>query len=261
MLLTSGYTVGTNQPLTNARILWSMLTGTVVADGTGGVLATNDFTGQRWTAPEGLADWTLTLDAPAPLDTVMIACHNLNGASCILRTSPDLVTAYTDHYSWTQQDNATIALMLNNGGVPHQVQRIQLELADGSGYKVGIIRAGVALQMTQPLYGGHKPINLNRVTEAQHIMSETGQWLGRIGKLQTIRTSYEWDLLFADWYDSVFEPFAQTLPLKPFGIIANPQAMPKNLAWCWTNSDVSPENMGGGRPFMKVELNVVGFAG
>lgn len=258
-LSTTAYTVGSNEPLNHARILWDMLDGTVSGDGTNPGLAANDYTAQRWTLAAGVNDWTLTLTEAADVDTVFISAHNLAGRTVIISTSPDLVTAYTDRVTIVVPDNSTIAALFNDGsGNAISAQRIKVNVSEGAGNVVGIIRAGVALQMQRSFYGGYAPIRLNRVTEGQQAFSETGQWLGRTEKRRALSTTYTWLHLTADWYRANFEPFAQTLPLSPFGIVGNPSRMAEDVAWCWMQEDPSPSNMGL-RDLMQVSLNVTGY--
>jgi hypothetical protein len=145
-----------------------------------------------------------------------------------------------------------------NTGEPLDVRRYRVSIAGGG--IVGIIRAGEALQMHQPLYGGHRPALFNRLTEGQQSFSETGQWLGRTLKRLAFETAYTWEHIPVTWYRDNFEPFAQTLPLKPFAIAGNPQAMPQDVAWAWVQNDVAPENMGI-RNFVSFSLEVTGYAG
>lgn len=258
-LSTTGYTVATNEPLNHARILWDMLSGTVTADGTNPSFAANDYTAQRWTLAAGANDWTLTLAAAADVDTVFIAAHNLAGRTVTISTSPDLVTAYTTRATIVVPDNTTLAVMFNQGsGASVSARRIKVNVSEGSGNVVGIIRAGEALQMQRSFYGGYAPIRLNRVTEGQQSFSETGQWIGRTEKRRALSTTYTWQHLTASWYRTNFEPFAQTLPLKPFGIIGNPSRMAEDVAWAWVQNDPRPSNMGI-RDLMEVSLDVTGL--
>lgn len=257
-LSTSGYTVGSNQPLNHARILWDMIEGTVTADGSDGDLAANDYTFQRWAPGAGSQSWTIQTAADADVDCVFIAAHNLSGLTVTIATSATTGGAFTTRATINPTDNTTIAALFNNSGTAYTVRRVRVTVSDGDGVRVGIIRAGVALQMTQPIYGGHGPLGLNRVTEAQQQISETGQWLGRMEKRRALSTTYEWEHLEAAWYRSTFEPFARTLPLKPFGIVGNPSKMTDDVGWCWTDQDVRPANMGIA-DFMDVSLPVTGF--
>ena len=257
-LSTAGYTVGSNQPLNHARILWQPITGTITATGTDPILAANDYTSQRWALASGANDWELEAASAADVDTVFISAHNIAGRTITISTSPDLVTAYTLRATIAVADNSTIAAMFNDDGAMVSAQRIKISVSEGTGNVVGIIRAGAALQMTQPFYGGFAPTRLNRVTEGQQSFSETGQWLGRTLKRRALTGKYDWTHLKSDWYRSTFDPFAKTLPLYPFGIIGNPARMPEDVVWAWANADVSPSNMGV-RDYMQVGFNVVGF--
>ena len=258
-LNTTGYTLGSNEPLTHSRILWDMLTGTVTADGTDGDFAANDYTAQRWTLAAGANDWELELATAADVDTVFMSAHNLTGRTVVISTSPDLVTAYATRATVVVADNSTIAAMFTDGsGDPISAQRIKINVSEGTGNVVGIIRAGEALQMQRSFYGGYSPIRLNRVTEGQQSFSETGQWLGRTEKRIALTTTYAWSHLTADWYRANFEPFARTLPIMPFGIIGNPSAMAEDVAWVWTSQDAAPQNTGLVN-LMNVSLGVTGY--
>lgn len=258
-LSTTGYAVGSNEPLNHARILWDMLDGAVTGDGADPSFAANDYTAQRWTLAAGANDWTLTLAAAADVDTVFISAHNLSGRTVVISTSPDLVTAYTTRATIVVPDNSTIAALFNDGsGNAISARRININFSEGTGNVVGIIRAGEALQMQRSFYGGYAPIRLNRVTEGQQSFSETGQWIGRTEKRRALSTGYSWSHLTAAWYRANFDPFAQTLPLKPFGIVGNPSRMSEDVAWAWVQDDPAPSNMGI-NDLMQVSLNVTGL--
>ena len=262
-LSTSGYTVGSNQPLNHARILYAPITGTVAFNGTNGNLATNDFTFQRWNCGTLPSDWLLTTAANASIDTVIIAAHNLGstGSTVEIYTSPTTGGAFTTSSTVTPSDDDTIAVMLNNNGTPYVIRRLLVRVTGAStAAQIGIIRAGVALQMERPVYGGVQPIGLNRIVETRHAMSESGQWLGRTIQRQARRTTMEWTNLTAAWYRSTFEPFSMALPQTPFALIQNPLRMPESVAWCWTDQTPTPSNMGV-RDLMQVSLDVTGYLG
>lgn len=260
-LSTSGYTVGSNEPLSHARILWQPITGTVTADGTGGALAANDFTAQRWDCGTLPANWTLVTAANASVDTVFIAAHNLGstGSTVIVQTAATVGGAFTTRATIVPTDNSAIAVMINSAGVPYVIREIRVQITGASpDAQIGIIRAGVALQMQQPVFGGVRPIGLTRMVETRHSMSETGQWIGRTIQRQASSTEMNWTHLRAAWYRTNFAPFALALPQTPFGLIQNPALMPESVAWVWTDQVPSPANMGV-RDFMEVSLPVTGL--
>lgn len=258
-LSTSGYTVAANQPLTCARILWSDLVGAVTGGGTNPAYADNDYTNQRWVCGVLPATWTLETAADAPIDTVFIAAHKLVGCTILVETSNTTGGAFVTRATIVPTDNSTIAVMFNNAGVPHTIRRFRLTISGApTSAEVGIIRGGVALQMAQPVFGGVKPIGLNRAVETRHSISETGQWLGRTIQRQASMTTMEWTHLTAAWYRANFAPFALSLPQTPFALIQNPLRMPESVAWAWTDTSPAPENMGV-LDFMQVSLPIIGF--
>lgn len=256
----SGYTVGSNQPLTHARILWSPISGTITAAGTDGALAANDFTFQRWETGALPSNWTLVAAANVSVDTVFIAAHNLGtvGATVAVQTASTLGGAFTTRATIVPTDDSAIAVMINNAGTPYSVRELRIRVTGSTAARIGIIRAGVALQMAQPVFGGVNPVGLNRLVETRHAMSETGQWLGRTVQRQALRTTMDWSHLGSAWYRASFQPFALTLPQKPFGLIQNPLRMPESVAWAWTDESPAPSNMGI-RDLMAVSLNITGF--
>jgi hypothetical protein len=257
-LITSGYTVGNNEPLNHARILYDFKPAGVGGSGTNPEFAYNDYTAQRWDTG-GSATFIALFASAFPVDTFVIAAHNLAGIPVTITTSSTTGGTQIQRASFTPVDNTPIFVMANSAtGLPFSVRRFEVNVASQAA--VGIIRAGLALQLQQPLYGGHNPALWNRVTEGQQAFSETGQWLGRTQKRLAYATNYEWTHIKAAWYRDNFEPFAQTLPLKPFAIAGNPQAMPYDVAWAWAQGDVQPQNMGI-RDFVTMGMQVTGYGG
>lgn len=257
----TGYTVGNNQPLTHARILYAPITGTVTAGGTNGDLAANDFTNQRWAAGALPSNWTIVAAANVDVDTVFIAAHNLGstGSTVLVQTASTLGGAFTTRATIVPTDDSAIAVMINNAGTAYSIRELRLAVSGASAdVEVGIIRAGVALQMQRPVFGGIQPIGLTRIVETRHSISETGQWLARTIQRQASKTTMPWQNLEAAWYRSDFHPFSLTLPQTPFGFIQNPARMPESVAWCWVNQTPQPENMGV-RDLMSVSLEITGL--
>lgn len=255
---TAGYTLGSNQPLNHARILWNPLTGTVTGGGTNPAFAANDYTSQRWLLSPGSQNWTLQTAADATVDSVFIAAHNLTGKTVTISTAATAGGSHTTRATFAVDDASTIAAFFNDAGAAYTIREVRVNVNDGTDVAIGIIRAGVSLQMPIPIYGGHRPLNLNRVTEAQQQFSETGQWLGRIIKRRAVTTSYDWEYLDAAWYDANFEPFAQTLPLRPFCIAGNPLRITSDVGFVFTDRDPEPSNMGI-NAYRQVSLPVTGY--
>jgi len=255
---TANYTVGTNEPLSHARILYAPLTGTITGDGTNPSYAANDYTSQRWSLVPGSNTWTLVAAGDVSIDCVFIAAHNLAGKVVTISTASTAGGAHTTRETVSPTDNTTICALFNNSGVAYTIREVRLVINDGADIAIGIIRAGTALQMPIPIYGGHRPLNLNRVTEAQQQFSEAGQWLGRIIKRRAVTSAYEWEYLTASWYDTYFEPFSQTLPLNPFFIAGNPSKITSDVGFVWTDRDLEPTQMGI-QTYRSVSIGVTGY--
>lgn len=255
---TAYYTVGTNEPLNHARILYAPISGTVIAPGSNPSYALNNYTSQRWQLVPGENGFVLTASSDQDVDCLFIAAHNLIGKYVTVAYSASVGGAQTNIAQIQPTDNSTICILFNNAGVPYRVRDIAIWINDGTDVAIGIIRFGKAMQMPIPIYGGHRPLNLNRVTEAQQQFSETGQWLGRIIKRRAVTSSYDWEYLKASWYDTYFEPFAQTLPLNPFCIAGNPSKIGSDVGFVWTDRDVEPSNMGI-KAYRSVSLSVTGY--
>lgn len=256
---TAYYTVGTNEPLNHARILYAPIIGTITADGSNGSFAANNYTSQRWVLNPGACNWTLQTIADVTVDCAFIAAHNLAGHTVTISTAATAGGAHTTRAIITPTDNTTIGIIFNDTtGFALTVREVRVSVNDGTDIAIGIIRFGKALQMPIPIYGGHRPLNLNRVTEAQQQFSETGQWLGRIIKRRAVTSSYDWEYLKASWYDTYFEPFAQTLPLNPFCIAGNPSKIGSDVGFVWTDRDPEPSNMGI-KAYRSVSLSVTGY--
>lgn len=256
MLDTASYTLGSNQPLTNARILYAPILGTVTGTGSNPAYAANDYTSQRWDLVPGSNSWLLT--ATANVDCLFIAAHNLAGKTIDIQTAAVAGGPYTTRRSITPTDSSSICVLFNNAGSPYSVAEVKLLVNEGSDVAVGIIRAGVALQMPIPIYGGHRPLNLNRMTEAQQQFSETGQWLGRIIRRRGVVSTYDWEYLSSAWYLANFEAFAKTLPLSPFCIAGNPSRFADDVGFVWTDRDLEPAAMGT-KDYWAVSLSVTGY--
>jgi len=244
-----------NRPLNYARILWDMIEGTVAGDGITPELAANDYTAQRWLV--GAGSWTMTTAVTEQLDTVVIAGHNLAGKTVTIFTSDSTSGAMVERAQFVPADNSAIFVMINDNGVPYSVRRYRVTVS-GTNSSVGIIRAGVALQMEQPFYENHTPATKARVTEGEQSFSETGQWQGRTVKRVALSAEYSWQHLRKPWYDANFEPFAKTLPAKPFAIAGNPARLHDDVAWCWVSQDLRPVTMGI-RNLVEVSMSVTGL--
>lgn len=242
-------------PLNHARILYvNALAGSSVSasTGTGAANVLNPATYSRWTFT-GPAQLTITLPTATPIDAVGLGAHNFANASALVEWSA------SDAGSWVQfapaQTGRASMLFLSDSAV--SAKRIRVTITGSGSLVLGVVSAGVALQMQRPIYKGHEPGTLSRVTEYQSTESEGGQWLGRNVIRQGLKTAYNWRNLSAAWLRQYFDPFVDAARSSPFFIAWNPLEFPREVVYAWTTGDVAPSNAGP-RDLMSATVNVRG---
>lgn len=238
-----------NLPISHARIGYeNLLTST---SGTASDKAITPNTYERWEDASGAMAASFYTGTPSSLDYVGIAAHNLFAAGVtdvLIQVTDTLGTNYTDVESVSITSNDAIMVLFDK---VEEIVEVKITVTGGTDREIGVIYAGVALQMYQPIYGGHNPIDLQPVTEYQSNQSESGQFLGRVIIRKGLSTSYQWQHLDPDWYRERFEPFAQSARQYPFFIKWRPDKYDA-AAYGESQGDIRPSNMGGGHTLMSV---------
>ena len=243
--------------LNHARILYlSQLAGATVAAsaGTGAANVLNAATYSRWEF-SGAQTLTITLPVAQSIDAVGIGAHSLATGSALIEYSE------SDGGAWAEFANSQggAASMLFLAPAAVSAKRLRVTVTAVGPQVLGVVYAGVALQMQRPIYSGHAPATLSRVTEFQNNESEGGQWLGRNVTRQGLKVEFSWARLSAAWVRQYFAPFAESAITAPFFIAWNPQDYPREVAYAWTSGDLSPKNTGP-RDLMSVDLTGRGVA-
>ena len=228
--------------LNHARILYaSALAGSSVSatGGTGAPNVLNPATYSRW-AFTGTQTVTITLPVARSIDAVGLGAHSLASGSALVEYST------SDGGAWVQfapaQSGGAAMLFLSDVAV--NAKRLRVTVTAAGAQVLGVIYAGVALQMQRPIYRGVAPPTLSRVTEYQSNESEGGQWLGRNVIRQGLKIDLSWSRLSAAWVRAYFDPFAVSAQSSPFFVAWNPQEFPREVAYAWTSSDLTPSNTG-----------------
>lgn len=252
------------QPLNHARIGYkSILTAsniTVSSQATDfpGIAVVNPATYERW-KPTAIPA-TLTVDAgdSVDVDYIGIAAHTIGSSECAVKVSYSF-----DSSSWVDideakpGDNSTIMMIFGKTSARYW----RLTISGSTIPLIGVVKIGEALSMQRPIYSGHSPINLNRVTAVRPNISEKGQWLGSSIERQGFSTSFSWQHLKAEWYRKNFDKFASSNPrAHPFFIAWRPLKYPNEVGYCWSTSDIKPQNMGI-IDYMSVSMSVEGYQG
>lgn len=117
---------------------------------------------------------------------------------------------------------------------------------------------GKALEMERPIYGGHTPISLSRTTTIRGNRTEEGQFAGRSVIRRGAIGAWTWSHLTAAWVRRYLQPFIEEARTRPFFILWRPETFPDEAAYCWTEGDLSAQNMGL-RDYMSFTLNARGL--
>jgi hypothetical protein len=139
------------------------------------------------------------------------------------------------------------------------IRKIRLTIT-GSGEmpRLSVVYAGEVLKMQRPIYGGHSPGRLSRVTTLNGAMSLGGQFLGQDFRKHGVESSYSFRHLTAAWVRSDFDPFVKSARKFPYFAGWRPSAFSAEVDYGWTPEDIRVSNMGL-RTFMQTTFPMVGW--
>jgi hypothetical protein len=223
-----------------------------VTGGSGGQLVLSPNTFDRWNF-SGSQSITFTLPSSTPVDAIGVGAHNLAGRTITADYSTTTDGAFVPFSSASAQTDNLPALFLNP---TVNVRRIRITVSGSGAGFIGVIYAGLKLQMPHPIYGGHSPLPLNAVTDYFNNRSESGEWIGRQIRRRGFETSVELPRLKPDWYRANFQPFVDSAKENPFFFAWRPVSYPSEVGYCWTDGDIRASNIGGGRPELSVTLSL-----
>lgn len=244
--------------LSNARIGYANLLTASTTSEAEKMLIPNTY--ERYRPTSGSKTIKFQMSTQASIDFVGIAAHNAStqdgGVDITVKYAATIGGGLTTLETIAFIDNGAVMILFD--AVLAQEIAITFN-ATTLGLELGVIYAGIALEMQRPIYGGHNPIDLSAKTEFQSTNSETGQFLGRTVTSQGIETQFSWRHLTPDWYRLNFQPFVVSAKRLPFFIKWRPDLY-ETTAFGYTNTNISPSNMGGGHQLMSVNFNMKGHA-
>jgi hypothetical protein len=245
--------------LSNARIGYNnLLTASTTAEAAA-MLIPN--TWERYRPTSGAKTVKFQMSAITEIDFVGIAAHNAgtqDGGVSILVSYAATIGGSLVNVENMQFNNANGALMILFDAVTAAEIIIEFN-ATTSGLELGVIYAGLALEMQRGIYGGHTPIVLNAKTQYQSTMSDSGNFLGRVITREGIESTYNWKHLTPEWYRENFQPFVEKAKTTPAFIKWRPDTY-EDTAFGFTTADISPTNMSGGSRLMEVSFKFRGHA-
>ncbi len=250
-------------PLKNPRILYETVTsGASIAatSGTNAAYALTPNTWERWIF-DGTQSITITFASGQLIDSVGIGAAQLTGKNVLVEYSETDTSEFIEMQTQEGKDGAMLFLTDGYDGYEGYLARRIRITATGSGAgSIGVIYAGVALQVQQSIYGSVSPMTLSRTTQYENSRTESGEWIGRSIKSKGLTGSLKFDKLFEDWYRQYFDPFVSAIRYKPFFFAWRPDKFPDEVAYCWTTGDIKPSNAGGGGTRMSVSFSVEGHS-
>ena len=244
--------------LKNARIGYKNILNTSTTAEAIKMLIPNTY--ERYRPTSGSKTVKFQLSSNAQIDFVGIAAHNAGtqdgGVDILVEYATVIGGALTTIENIVFADNQARMILFDAVTVAEIAITFN---ATTLGLELGIIYAGEVLEMQQPIYGGHSPMDLSAQTEYQSVNSETGQFLGRTITSQGTQTVFNWRHLGDDWYRANFQPFVISAKRLPFFIKWRPDLYDTSV-FGYTTADIKPENMGGGSKLMNVSINMKGHA-
>lgn len=180
------------------------------------------------------------MDGNPTVDYLGIAVHNLGsaGITYTLERSDDAV-------SWTPIVSDSPA---DDGAIIHEFDEVtdaffRLALTSGSvAPRIGVWYLGQMLVMTRRIYVGHTPVTLARQRQVSTGRSESGQFLGRVQRRETLPFNISVQNLAPAWVRSTLDGFLEVSDVTPFFWSWRPTDYPAEVAYCWTDGDPAVVN-------------------
>ena len=233
----------------------------IVAAAAGSEKAITPNTYERWVDAVGNMQSTFQLATPTIIDTVAIAAHNLGtkAVTITIEVAPTVAGAFVEVGSIAPTDNNPIMFRFDPTLVA-DVRFTGTVISGNTDKELGVISAGIALQMPRDIYGGHSPITLSTRTEFRAAKSESGQILGKDIIRKGLKTSYKWRFLDDQFIRNEFKAFKDSAITTPFFIQWRPDYYSNEAAYGEVNQDIHPTNSGGGIRLMDVGFTLEAHA-
>jgi len=213
-------------------------------------------TWERYSMPNGSQTLKYQMASKAKINYIAIAAHDLANETVELSTAPTIGGSMAVVGAIDTKNNNAVMITFDEVAATE----IQLKWNSSAAHELGIVYAGNYLQMQQPIYGGHSPINLSADTKYQSVVSESGQFLGRNITKRGIKSQYSWQLLDPEWYRDNFQPFVESARSLPFFLMWRPDRYRSETVFGYSVDDITPSNMSGGHGRMSVSLNMRGHS-
>lgn len=216
-------------------------TGSTEAEGFEADSVTNPLTYERWKPTTSSGNVTIDFGSAQTVNYIALAAHTFgtNNKTVTLALSSN-GSSFTTVTTLTPDDDRAIFVVF--GGI--SARYVRVSVAGGTVATLGVVYAGMYLEMYRPFYADHAPINLSRNTTVKPNKSVNGQWVGRSVYRQGLMARYNWKHTPIQWYIDNVEPFSVHAQTDPFFIQWNPDEHPDQVGYVWTSDDIKPVTMG-----------------
>lgn len=185
------------------------------------------------------------------IDYMGIARHNLGtaGVDYTLESSNN-GTDYTEVVTDNPDDDRAIIHQFDSVSASF----FRLTISAGSvAPQMAVLYLGQILSMERRLYVGHTPVPFGLRRTVSTGRSESGQFLGRVRRRETVEFAIDMPNLTPAWVRSDLEPFIDVSDTTPFFWAWRPEDYPAECAFCWTAGDPATTNQ---RPNGMMDFNV-----
>lgn len=216
---------------------------------------TNPLTYEKWKPTSASANIVIDLLAVKNLNYIALGAHDFGSTNKTVQVHISVNgTSYNLIDTLTPSDDKAIMLTFGNSNA----RFVRITLSGGSIPTLGVIYAGLYLEMYRPFYAGHVPGVLSRNTTIKPNKSVGGQWLGRSVERQGLGTRYSWKNTPLQWYEDNIEPFSVHAQTYPFFVQWSPEEHPEHVVYCWTEDDIKP-TLSGTRDLVEFGFSVEGI--
>lgn len=212
------------------------------AEGEPAINAANTSTALKWrgttTAEQHLQ---IALPAADTANYIAIAAHNLGtaGISVTFESSLDLGTWTALGDPVLPADDVPIVLEFHSTFARYW----RATFSSGSAPPaVGVIYLGTKLQLQRHIYVGHSPITLSRKSIVSNGRSESGQFLGRVLRSETLSSAVAMRNITPAWYRANIPAFQRAAQVNPFFFAWRPGTYPNEVGYAWMTNDISVSN-------------------
>lgn len=268
MLLVEG-TYVLAEPLSHPRILFddvwrrdgAVYTASTELDGFEAANAADGLTWDFWRPTAMPANVEVQLLASEPVDSAMLAGHNLGTNDCSAKPQ------YWNGSSWVdlaaaQSPTTDHILAWLFGSVTASRFRFLFENANSPALtpSIGVAMMGTALALPHGPTLDDAPITLQTRTVVRPNISEGGQFLGRSIRREGIASTIKFEHFETTFIRSTMLDFFEAARTAPFGWMSNPDESPEDVALLWTpaGSEITPVHSGYPH-LMNIEMAVEGI--